>query len=50
MILKPFIGMVTMEKEWKKIKKDLIGQGKSEEDDIFYPTLVTILKKKLGVK
>jgi hypothetical protein len=32
---------------WKETKQELIKKGKNEDDEGFYPTLVTILKNKL---
>jgi len=39
----------TVEKMWHEIKDSLIASGHKESDSNFYPLLVSILEKKLGI-
>lgn len=39
-----------VEKMWNSVKQSLIDQGEKEDDSSFYPKLVGIIKKNLGLK
>lgn len=39
-----------VEKMWNSVKGSLIEQGEVESDSSFYPKLVGIIKKNLGLK
>jgi hypothetical protein len=39
-----------VEAKWNKAKKAILDNGISESDDSFYPQVVAVLKKMLGLK